>query len=334
MQKILVTGGNGFIGKHFILYLIKKDVFVINVDASTYASNNIPVNANNYIYYQADIRDYPTMDKIFNRESPDIVINFAAETHVDRSWIYKELFHDVNVNGVKVLLDLSLKYKVKRFHQVSTDEVYGSLKPDNRPFKENDPLRPTNPYSQSKAAADELVLEYSHKYGLPISITRSTNNYGPYQFPEKLIPLMIYKAYKDEPLPIYGDGHNIRDWLYVDDHCKGILAVIEKGRAGEIYNLSGHTEIDNLTVVKRILKEMGKEESLITHVQDRQHHDKRYAIDSSKAYGELGWEPVTMFEDGIKETINWYLSDIGVKWLEECIRLEKDWLSLNYKDRG
>ena len=219
MQKILVTGGNGFIGKHFILLLAKKDVCIINVDSSTYASNNIPVNYTNYIYYNADIRDYPTMDRIFNKEKPDIVVNFAAETHVDRSWIYKELFHDVNVNGVKVLLRLSLKYNVKRFHQVSTDEVYGSLLSDSSPSKENDPLRPTNPYSESKATADELVLEYSYKYGLPVSITRSTNNYGPYQFPEKLIPLMIYKAYKDEPLPIYGDGLNIRDWL--TQHYKG-----------------------------------------------------------------------------------------------------------------
>ena len=333
MQKILVTGGNGFIGKHFILLLATKDVYIINVDSSTYASNNIPVNYTNYIYYNADIRDYPTMDSIFNKEKPDIVVNFAAETHVDRSWIYKELFYDVNVNGVKVLLDLSLKYNVKRFHQVSTDEVYGSLLSDSSPFKENDPLRPTNPYSQSKATADELVLEYSYKYGLPVSITRSTNNYGPYQFPEKLIPLMIYKAYKDEPLPIYGDGLNIRDWLYVDDHCRGILAVIDKGRAGEVYNLGGHNERSNLYVVKRILKELGKEESLITHIEDRQHHDKRYAIDTDKAYRELGWEPTTIFEDGIKVTLDWYLSDIGIKWLEQCIHLERDWLTQHYKGK-
>ncbi len=322
-----------FIGKHFILLLAKKNVFIINVDSSTYASNNIPVNYANYIYYNADIRSYPAMDYIFNKEKPDIVVNFAAETHVDRSWVYEELFHDVNVNGVKALLDLSLKYNVKRFHQVSTDEVYGSLLSDSRPFKENDPLRPTNPYSQSKATADELVLEYSHKYGLPISISRSTNNYGPYQFPEKLIPLMIYRAYKDEPLPIYGDGLNIRDWLYVDDHCKGILAVIDKGRAGEVYNLGGHNERSNLYVVKRILKELGKGESLITHIEDRQHHDRRYTLDSDKAYRELGWEPTTIFEDGIKETIDWYLSDMGIKWLEECIRLEREWLILHYKGR-
>lgn len=333
-MKILVTGGNGFIGTCFRSLLYKEpSIKIINVDCLTYAANNIHFDGPNYVFYKTDIRDYAAMEEIFKKEKPDIVVNFAAETHVDRSWIYPELFYDVNVNGTRVLLDLSLKYGVKRYHQVSTDEVYGSLGPDSRPFKETDPLNPTNPYSKSKAAADELVLEYYHKYGLPITISRCTNNYGPYQYPEKLIPLVITKASNNEPIPVYGDGLNVRDWIYVEDHCRGILAILEKGRVGEIYNLGSHNEKTNLEIIKMILSRVGKPESLVRYVNDRPCHDKRYAIDPYKAGLELNWEPVTSFEAGIKMTSDWYLFEKGKKWLEEHVESGWEWLNDGY-DNG
>lgn len=340
-KTILVTGGTGFIGNCFCKLILaeRPNYKVVNVDVCTYAANPNSIkeelNNPNYVFYKNDIRNRAEIDKIFEREKPDLVVNFAAESHVDRSIIDPEPFITTNILGTAILMDCARKYGVERYHQVSTDEVYGDLPLDRLDlfFHEDSPIRASSPYSSSKASADLLVLAYNRTYGLPVTISRCSNNYGPYQFPEKLIPLMISKASKEESLPVYGEGLNIRDWLYVQDHCRGILAVIEKGRNGEIYNLGGHNERNNLYIVKKILSEMGKSEDLITHVPDRHGHDQRYAIDPHKANIELGWNPTTTFEVGIKKTINWYLSSYGKQWLEECANSNQEWFEKNYVNR-
>ena len=339
MKTILVTGGTGFIGNCFCKLLLEErpEYRVVNVDVCTYAANPSTIKEElknpNYVFYKEDIRDREKMDEIFNKEHPDVVVNFAAESHVDRSILDPESFLTTNIIGTSVLMDCCRKYGIERYHQVSTDEVYGDL-PLDRPdlfFHEDTPLHTSSPYSTSKASADLLVLAYHRTYGLPVTVSRCSNNYGPYQFPEKLIPLMISKASKNESLPVYGEGLNVRDWLYVKDHCYGILAVIEKGRVGEVYNLGGHNERNNLYIVKRILSELGKPETLITHVADRHGHDQRYAIDPAKANAELNWNPTTTFEDGIKLTIDWYKENQW--WLDECNRTNQEWLNKNYTDR-
>lgn len=341
MKTILVSGGSGFIGNCFCKLLLaeRPDYKVLNVDVETYAANHNTIKEElknpNYKFYKVDIRDREAINKIFEEENPNIVVNFAAESHVDRSILDPESFLTTNILGTAVLMDACRKYGIERYHQVSTDEVYGDL-PLDRPdlfFHEDTPLHTSSPYSTSKASADLLVLAYYRTYGLPVTVSRCSNNYGPYQFPEKLIPLMISKASNNESLPVYGEGLNVRDWLYVEDHCRGILAVIEKGKVGEVYNLGGHNERNNLYIVKRILKEMSKPESLITHVADRHGHDQRYAIDPHKANVELGWDPVTTFEVGIKKTIEWYMSEYGKEWLQECVDSNQEWLKKNYSNR-
>lgn len=339
MKTILVTGGAGFIGSNFIYLLLdeRPEWKVVCVDSLTYAANIHTLDAanknKNFVFYKEDIRNRKGIFNIFEKEHPDIVVNFAAESHVDRSIENPGIFLETNIIGTQVMMDACRKYGVSRFHQVGTDEVYGDL-PLDRPdlfFHEDTPLHTSSPYSTSKASADLLVLAYHRTYGLPVTISRCSNNYGPYQFPEKLIPLMISKANNNEPLPVYGKGLNVRDWLYVKDHCYGILAVLEKGRVGEVYNLGGHNEKTNIEIVKIILNELNKPESLITYVPDRHGHDLRYAIDPSKAMKELGWQPTTMFKDGIKLTIEWYLEH--KQWLDECVESERAWLEKNYKNR-
>jgi len=324
MKNILVTGGAGFIGSNFVYLLLmeRPEYRVICVDALTYAANihtlNDALQHPNFVFYKEDIRNRDGIFAIFEKEHPDIVVNFAAESHVDRSIENPGVFLETNILGAQVMMDACRKYGVERFHQVGTDEVYGDL-PLDRPdlfFREDTPIHTSSPYSTSKASADLLALAYHRTYGLPVTISRCSNNYGPFQFPEKLIPLMIYNATQNKPLPVYGEGLNVRDWLYVEDHCRGILAVLEKGSVGEIYNLGGHNEKANIEIVRIILKELGKPESLINYVTDRKGHDLRYAIDPSKAKRELGWTPTTMFADGIKQTIAWYKQHSD--WLEEC----------------
>lgn len=338
-KTVLVTGGTGFIGNCFCKLLLaeRADYKVVNVDVCTYAANPSTIREElknpNYKFYKTDIRNREEIYKIFQTEKPDFVVNFAAESHVDRSIADPEAFLTTNILGTAILMDACRKYGIERYHQVSTDEVYGDLPLDRQDlfFYEDTPLNASSPYSTSKASADLLVSAYYRTYDLPVTISRCSNNYGPYQFPEKLIPLMIYKASRDEKLPVYGEGLNVRDWLYVKDHCYGILAVIEKGRTGEVYNLGGHNERNNLYIVKRILSELGKPESLITHVADRRGHDLRYAIDPAKAMAELGWQPVTTFEEGIKLTIEWYKEN--QRWLDECNENNREWLEKNYSDR-
>ena len=309
----LITGGAGFIGGNFLHIMTKKhpgDRYVC-LDALTYAGNletlGPIMGLSNFRFVKGDIRDRELVDKLFAEEQFDVVINFAAESHVDRSIENPQVFLETNVIGTSILMDACRKYEVKRFHQVSTDEVYGDL-PLDRPdllFHEDTPLHTSSPYSSSKAAADLLVLAYHRTYGLPCTISRCSNNYGPYQFPEKLIPLMIQKATRDEKLPVYGDGKNVRDWLHVADHCEAIDLIVRKGRDGEIYNVGGHNERSNLEVVKTILKSLGKDESLIGYVKDRLGHDRRYAIDPHKFETELGWKPEYNFDTGIVQTIRW-----------------------------
>ena len=324
-MKILVTGGAGFIGGNFVHHMVNKypDYEIVNLDLLTYAGNLEtlkPVEDKpNYKFVKGDIADREFIMDLFKKEKFDIVVNFAAESHVDRSIEDPSIFVKTNVEGTVVLLDAAKKYGVKRYHQVSTDEVYGDL-PLDRPdlfFTEETPIHTSSPYSSSKAAADLLVLAYHRTYGLPVSISRCSNNYGPYHFPEKLIPLMIANALNDKPLPVYGEGLNVRDWLYVEDHCKAIDLIIHNGRVGEVYNVGGHNEKTNIEIVKIICKELGKPESLITHVADRKGHDMRYAIDPTKIHNELGWLPETKFEDGIKKTIKWYLEN--KEWWETII---------------
>ncbi|NLI20714.1 MAG: dTDP-glucose 4,6-dehydratase [Clostridiales bacterium] len=316
-MKILVTGGAGFIGANFCAYELKThpEDTLICLDALTYAGNLASlmgvIGAPNFRFERGDIADRTCVNSLFERERPDIVVNFAAETHVDRSVTDPEVFLRTNILGTQALMDACRAYGVGRFHQVGTDEVYGDL-PLDRPdlfFTEETPLHASSPYSASKAGADLLVLAYARTFRLPVSITRCSNNYGPYQFPEKLIPLMISRALSDQSLPVYGKGENVRDWLYVEDHCAAIDLVMRKGREGEVYNVGGHNERANLEVVRTILRELDKPESLITYVTDRPGHDRRYAIDPGKIHKELGWLPTTAFDDGIRATVRWYLEN-------------------------
>ena len=322
---ILVTGGAGFIGANFVHYQLKEhpEDRVVCLDALTYAGNleNLTEALQNprFRFVKGDIADRETVNALFEEEKPDIVVNFAAESHVDRSITQPELFLHTNILGTQVLMDACRKFGVGRYHQVSTDEVYGDL-PLDRPdlfFTEDTPIHTSSPYSASKASADLLVLAYYRTFHLPVSITRCSNNYGPYHFPEKLIPLMITRALNDQSLPVYGKGENIRDWLYVEDHCAAIDLVMRKGREGEVYNVGGHNEHTNLEVVKTVLRELGKPESLITFVTDRPGHDRRYAIDPGKIHAELGWLPRTSFDDGIRQTVRWYLDNRS--WWEHIL---------------
>jgi dTDP-glucose 4,6-dehydratase len=312
-MKLLVTGGAGFIGSNFVLYMLKQhpSYQILNVDALTYAGNleNLKsVEGNpNHTFIRADITEAKAMDALIG-QGVDVIVNFAAESHVDRSILEPDIFVKTNVLGTQVLLDAAKKHGVKKFVQVSTDEVYGTLG-ETGLFTEETPLAPNSPYSASKAGGDLLVRAYHETFGLPVNITRCSNNYGPYQFPEKLIPLMISRALADEALPVYGDGLNIRDWLYVEDHCSAIDLVIHQGRDGEVYNIGGNNERTNLHIVRTILEQLGKPETLIKHVQDRPGHDRRYGIDPTKIMKELGWKPKHTFETGIKETIRWYLEN-------------------------
>ncbi len=316
-MKIVVTGGAGFIGGNFVHYMLKQypDYHVICLDKLTYAGNmeTLALVAQNshFTFVKADIADRETVYALFEKEKPDVIVNFAAESHVDRSIEDPGIFLKTNTLGTGVLLDACRKYGIQRFHQVSTDEVYGDL-PLDRPdlfFTEETPLHTSSPYSASKAAADLLVQAYHRTFKVPVTISRCSNNYGSYHFPEKLIPLMIVNALNDKQLPVYGKGENVRDWLYVEDHCSAIDLIIHKGCLGEVYNIGGHNERTNLEVVKTILKELGKPESLIHYVTDRPGHDMRYAIDPTKIHNELGWLPTTKFDEGIKKTIKWYLEN-------------------------
>lgn len=316
-MKILVTGAAGFIGSNFVFHMRKAhpEYDVIALDSLTYAGNLetlAPVmEENHFTFVRCDITDRDGVRKVFEEHHPDVVVNFAAESHVDRSIEDPGVFLRTNILGTQVLMDACREFGIQRFHQVGTDEVYGDL-PLDRPdlfFTEDLPLQASSPYSASKASADLLAMAYHRTYGLPVTISRCSNNYGPYQFPEKLIPLMIANALADKPLPVYGTGENVRDWLYVEDHCRAIDMILENGKVGEVYNIGGHNERSNLDVVKTILKQLGKPESLITFVGDRKGHDLRYAIDPSKIHGELGWLPETKFDDGICQTIDWYLNN-------------------------
>lgn len=339
-MKRLITGGAGFIGSNFIYYMLEnhKEDDLICLDKLTYAGNlsNLEEALKNpkLTFVKGDIADRDFVYELFEKERPDEVINFAAESHVDRSVLYPDEFLRTNVMGTGVLLDAARKFGVRRFHQVSTDEVYGDL-PIDRPdlfFTEETPINPSSPYSSSKASADMIAMAYHRTYGLPVTISRCSNNYGAYQFPEKLIPLMIYNATHEKELPVYGDGINVRDWLYVEDHCKAIARILEDGEVGEIYNIGGHNEKRNIDVVKIILKETGKSESLIKYVKDRPGHDRRYAIDPEKIGRELSWKPETCFEEGIKKTIDWYLEH--QEWLEKIVTGEYEgYYETMYKGR-
>ena len=322
---IIVTGGAGFIGSNFIFYQLAShpEDRVVCLDKLTYAGNLSTLasvmDQPNFRFVRADICDHEAVDRLFDEEKPDVVVNFAAESHVDRSIEDPGVFLRTNILGTQVLMDACRKHGIGRYHQVSTDEVYGDL-PLDRPdlfFTEETPLHASSPYSASKAGADLLVLAYHRTFGLPVTISRCSNNYGPYHFPEKLIPLMIANCLNDRPLPVYGKGENVRDWLYVEDHCKAIDLIVRKGRAGEVYNVGGHNEMRNIDIVKLICRELGKPESLITHVTDRKGNDMRYAIDPTKIHDELGWLPETRFADGIQKTIRWYLDHRS--WWEEII---------------
>lgn len=322
---ILVTGGAGFIGSNFIFHMLKKypDYRIVCLDKLTYAGNLSTLSSvleePNFRFVKLDICDREGVFRLFEEERPDIVVNFAAESHVDRSIEDPGIFLQTNILGTATLMDACRKFGIRRYHQVSTDEVYGDL-PLDRPdlfFTEETPLHTSSPYSASKASADLLVLAYHRTYSLPVTISRCSNNYGPYHFPEKLIPLMIINALDEKPLPVYGTGENVRDWLYVEDHCKAIDLIIHKGREGEVYNVGGHNERKNIDIVRLICKALGKSESLISYVADRKGHDMRYAIDPTKIHNELGWLPETKFEDGIQKTIRWYLDNKS--WWQEIV---------------
>ncbi|MBP9989761.1 MAG: dTDP-glucose 4,6-dehydratase [Oscillospiraceae bacterium] len=339
-MKILVTGGAGFIGSNFVYYMLKNypDYKIICVDCLTYAGNlstlKEALENKNFKFYKTNICDRKGIYEIFETEKPDIVVNFAAESHVDRSIENPEVFLQTNILGTQVLMDACRKYGNIRYHQVSTDEVYGDL-PLDRPdlfFTEETPLHTSSPYSSSKASADLLVLAYYRTYALPVTISRCSNNYGPFHFPEKLIPLMIANALNDKPLPVYGKGENVRDWLYVEDHCKAIDLIIHNGRIGEVYNVGGHNEMRNIDIVKLICDKLNKPQSLITFVTDRKGHDMRYAIDPTKIHNELSWLPETKFADGIDKTIDWYLTHR--EWWEEIISGEyQNYYEKMYKNR-
>lgn len=312
-MRIIITGCAGFIGINFTKYWLDKytEDTVIGIDCLTYAANLSALaelkKHDRFVFYTTNICDRLAVGKIFQTEAPDIVINFAAESHVDRSIASSRIFLETNVLGTQTLLDLSLQYGVKRFHQISTDEVYGDLPLDtDEVFYENSPLQPSSPYSASKAAADMLVLSYFRTHGLSVSISRSANNYGKYQHPEKLIPKVIEYALQDKLIPIYGDGQNIRDWIYVDDHCHAIDRIVHKASSGSVYNVGGGTLLSNITLVKEILRQLGKTEECITFVADRKGHDRKYALNCDKLVLELGWKPQVDFSDGLKETIMWY----------------------------
>lgn len=339
-MKIIVTGGAGFIGSNFVYYELDNypNDEVICLDKLTYAGNletlEVAMKNPKFKFVKGDIADRAFVDELFASEKPDVVVNFAAESHVDRSIENPEIFLQTNVIGTSVLMDACRKYGNIRYHQVSTDEVYGDL-PLDRPdlfFTETTPLHTSSPYSASKASADLLVQAYHRTYKLPTTISRCSNNYGPYHFPEKLIPLMIANALNDKKLPVYGKGENVRDWLYVEDHCSAIDLIIRKGKIGEVYNIGGHNERTNLEVVKTIIKELGKSEDLIEFVTDRPGHDRRYAIDPTKIHNELGWLPATKFNDGIKKTIDWYLTHKS--WWEKIISGEyQNYYEKMYKNR-
>ncbi|MCI8325111.1 MAG: dTDP-glucose 4,6-dehydratase [Clostridia bacterium] len=340
-MNIIVTGGAGFIGSNFIFHMLAKypDYRIICLDKLTYAGNlstlECVMDNPNFSFVKADICDREAVYALFEREKPDMVVNFAAESHVDRSIDNPSIFLHTNIIGTSVLMDACLKYGIERYHQVSTDEVYGDL-PLDRPdlfFTEETPLHTSSPYSSSKASADLLVLAYHRTYGLNVSISRCSNNYGPYHFPEKLIPLTIVNALANKALPVYGKGENVRDWLYVEDHCKAIDLIIHKGRVGEVYNIGGHNEMKNIDIVKIICRLLGKSEDLITYVADRKGHDMRYAIDPAKIHAELGWLPETKFADGIRKTVDWYLNNR--KWWEDIVSGEyRDYYDKMYGNRG
>lgn len=341
MKRILVTGGCGFIGSNFIRYLINKDHFICNLDKLTYAGNleNLKdvSGRKNYKFIKGDISNPETVKRIISGHKIDSIVNFAAESHVDRSILGPEIFTRTNVLGTQVLLDVSKEiwskkgYKGNKFIQVSTDEVYGSLGKTGK-FREDTPLSPNSPYSASKAAADLLVNAYHHTYGYPAVISRCSNNYGPYQFPEKMIPLMVINALSGRKLPVYGDGMNVRDWLHVEDHCSAIETILRKGKNGEVYNIGGNNEWPNIRVVKLILKELGKPASMISHVTDRLGHDRRYAMDAGKITRELGWKPKHRFEEGLKDTIRWYLKNL--EWWKKIISGEyKNYYKKMYRGR-
>ena len=338
---IIVTGGAGFIGSNFVFHMLQAhpDYRIVCLDKLTYAGNlstlEPVLKQDNFRFVKADICDRQAVDELFQEEKPDIVVNFAAESHVDRSIENPGIFLETNIMGTAVLMDACRKYGIRRYHQVSTDEVYGDL-PLDRPdlfFTEETPLHTSSPYSSSKASADLLVMAYYRTYGLPVTISRCSNNYGPYHFPEKLIPLMIANALADKPLPVYGNGENVRDWLYVEDHCRAIDLIIHNGKVGEVYNVGGHNEKRNIDIVRIICQELGKPESLIVHVEDRKGHDRRYAIDPAKIHRELGWLPETKFEDGIKKTIKWYLEH--KRWWQDIINGEyQEYYAKMYGSKG
>ena len=339
-MKIIVTGGAGFIGSNFIFYMLKKypDYEIICVDKLTYAGNLSTLKGimdnHRFRFVKLDICDREGIYQLFEEELPSMVVNSAAESHVDRSIENPSVFLETNIMGTAVLMDACRKYGIQRYHQVSTDEVYGDL-PLNRPdllFTEETPIQASSPYSSSKAAADLLVLAYHRTYELPVSVSRCSNNYGPYHFPEKLIPLVIVNALNDKPIPVYGTGENVRDWLYVDDHCKAIDLILHQGRVGEVYNIGGHNEMSNIDVVKTICNRLGKSHSSIAYVTDRKGHDMRYAIDSTKIQNELGWFPETRFSEGIQKTIQWYLENKD--WWETIISGEyRNYYKKMYGDR-
>lgn len=322
MKKLIVTGGAGFIGSNFINHILSKrdDVFIVNLDKLTYAGNleNLKQSetCKNYTFVKGDIANYELVDYIFNKYRIKHVINFAAESHVDRSILGSEVFFQSNVIGTNVLLEAARRYEVEKFLQISTDEVYGSLGPEGY-FTESTPLSPNSPYSSSKASADMMAMSFYHTYGMPVVITRCSNNYGPLQFPEKLIPLMIINALNDKKLPVYGDGLNVRDWIYVVDHNRAAELVWEKGKVGEVYNIGAEQEMTNIDIIKLILSHLNKSEELIEYVKDRPGHDRRYAIDASKIKNELGWKPQYKFEEAITQTIDWYLNN--KTWWERVI---------------
>ncbi|SIR46891.1 dTDP-glucose 4,6-dehydratase [Halanaerobium kushneri] len=339
-MKILVTGGAGFIGSNFIFYMLDQhpDYDIVCLDALTYAGNletlEHVMDNDNFKFIKGDIRDRDFIFDLFKKENFDMVVNFAAESHVDRSIKDPGVFLETNILGTQVLMAACREYGIKRFHQVSTDEVYGDLpldKPDLM-FTEETSITTSSPYSASKASADLLVEAYHRTFNLPVTISRCSNNYGPYQFPEKLIPLMISKALAEEELPVYGKGENVRDWLYVKDHCEAIDLILHKGQQGEVYNIGGHNERSNLEVVKTILNELDKPESLITFVEDRAGHDLRYAIDPTKISEELDWEPTILFDQGIKKTIKWYLDN--EEWWQNILSGEyQDYYQKMYGDK-
>jgi dTDP-glucose 4,6-dehydratase len=338
MKKILITGGAGFIGSNFINYILsnRDDVVIVNLDKLTYAGNlqnltNVEKHPN-YSFIKGDIVNDELVSYIFQKYAISHVINFAAESHVDRSILGSEIFFRTNVLGTNVLLENAKRFGVEKFVQISTDEVYGSLGPEGQ-FEETTPLQPNSPYAASKAAADMMALAFQHTYNVPVVITRCSNNYGPYQFPEKLIPLMILNSLKNKKLPVYGDGLNVRDWIYVIDHNKAVELVLEKGKNGEVYNIGANTEKPNIEIVKLILDQVKKSEDLIEYVKDRPGHDRRYAINSTKIKKELGWQVQHSFEDAIKSTVKWFIEN--EKWWKEIISGEyQNYYKLQYSSRS